>query len=443
MGPEGAAPQWGEALSDVAKRLKVAIGRLEAERERLESLVVKLGALAASLDARGLVEGVTEAAKQLSGAPLAMFAPAERGVVDGEVVIASPGELGKPPAPAKAPLLAAALWRATSVRLDDTAQPAGPQGPHADGYGRMADGRPFRSLLAEPVRSRRGDSFGALLLAHHRPHAFGPRESQLTGALAAHLGAGLDNVLVFQERSRVARALQETLLPPVLPEVPGLEIAARYRPARSTALVGGDFYDMFETRPGTWAMLIGDVSGVGPEAAALTGIARYAARALASQDGSPVQLLAQLNATLVRFGLQDRFCTVLYGELEPVGDDLRVTLANGGHPHPFVLRAGGRAEEVEVPGMLLGALPEIQAQQREVLLAPGDTLVCFTDGVVEARSPTGAFFGTDGLARVLTNCPGRPAASIARRLELAVLEHQSGFTPDDVAIIALRRQLAG
>jgi serine phosphatase RsbU (regulator of sigma subunit) len=127
---------------------------------------------------------------------------------------------------------------------------------------------------------------GVLFLAHDEPYAFGKREEELAQGLAAHLGASLDNLALFQERSNVAGALQQTLLPPTQPEIPGLEIATRYGPAKSVALVGGDFYDMFEVRPGVWGLLLGDITGVGPEAAALTGVARYAARALGSQECS-------------------------------------------------------------------------------------------------------------------------------------------------------------
>ncbi len=256
--------------------------------------------------------------------------------------------------------------------------------------------------------------------------------------LAAHLGASLDNLAIFQERSGVARALQQTLLPPELPEIPGVDFASRYRPAKSMALVGGDFYDMFEVRPGVWSLIMGDVSGVGPEAAALTGIARYAVRALASQGASPAQILSQLNETLVRFGLQDRFCTMLYGELRPDGDVLRVKIANGGHPYPLLLRADGWVEELDIHGTLLGLLNEVTLEERDVELAPGDLLVGYTDGVTEARDPAGEFFGPDGLANVLVGCAGRPAAWVAQRIELAVLEHQAGVTPDDVAIVVVQ-----
>lgn len=438
--PTAALQATGQA--DLTTRLKVAelaIQRLEAERDRLESLVVKLGALAANLDPRTLIYGVAEAARDLTGAPLAMFAPApERAVALEPTVVCAEGLLAEVPQPARAPLLGTAIARGAPVRLDDTARWA-PAGAESAVYGRLTDGRPLRSWLALPVRARQGDNFGGLFLAHYRAHAFGIREEELAAALAAHLGASLDNAVVFHERSRVARALQQTLLPPVLPEIPGIELAARYRPARSTALVGGDFYDIFESRPGTWSMFVGDVSGVGPEAAALTGIARYAARALASQEPSPAQLLSQLNATLVRFGLQERFCTVLYAELGRQGGEVIAHIANGGHPYPFILRAAGQVEEIEVSGALLGVLQDVTIEQRPVTLGVGDTLVCCTDGVLEARSPSGEQFGVEGVTKILASCSGRPAASVTRKIELAVLEHQSGLSPDDIAIVALRR----
>jgi serine phosphatase RsbU (regulator of sigma subunit) len=423
--------------ADPVAQLKLAeltIARLEAERDRLESLVVRLGALAAEFDAEGLVQGVTEAARDLTGATLAMFVPTELAAVSQPTVICEPGALGEAPEPSRVPVLAGTLWRVTPVRLDDALQADATN----TGYGRFSDGKPFRSWVGAPVRARYGDALGALFLAHQCPQAFGAREEEMVQGLAAHLGASLDNLAVFQERSGVARALQQTLLPPELPEIPGVDFASRYRPAKSMALVGGDFYDMFEVRPGVWSLIMGDVSGVGPEAAALTGIARYAVRALASQGASPAKILSQLNDTLVRFGLQDRFCTMLYAELRPDGGVLRVKIANGGHPYPLLLRADGWVEELDIQGTLLGMLNEVSLDERDVELGPGDLLVGYTDGVTEARDPSGAFFGPDGLANVLVGCAGRPAAWVAQRIELAVLEHQAGVTPDDVAIVVVQ-----
>lgn len=425
------------APTDLAARLAVAeldIARLEAERDRLESMVVRLGALAAQLDAESLVLGVTEAARDLTGAQLAMFVPAEPAMLTEPTIVSDPGIMSEVPDPARVPLLAGALWRITPVRLDDVDQWDAANA----GYGRLSDGSVFRSWVGAPVRARYGDALGGLYLAHGRPNAFGKREEELAQSLAAHLGASLDNLILFQERSRVAQALQQTLLPPLIPEISGLDVAVRYRPAKSTSMVGGDFYDMFEARPNVWGLMIGDVTGVGPEAAALTGIARYAARALASQAHSPARLLTQLNETLVGFGLQDRFCTVLYAELHPGGDALKVKIANGGHPYPYILRSDGQVEEIAIRGTLLGLLSDVSFEERQLVLAPGDLLVAYTDGVTEARDPAGAFFGTDGLVRVLPGCTGRPAAWVARRLELAVTEHQAGVTPDDIAIVVLQ-----
>jgi serine phosphatase RsbU (regulator of sigma subunit) len=376
---------------------------------------------------------MTEAARDLTGAQLAMFVPAEPAMLTEPTIVCDLDIMSVAPEPGRVPLLAGALWRITPVRLDD----ADEWEPGNPGYGQLSDGTAFRSWVGAPVRARYGDALGGLYLAHRRPNAFGNREEELAQSLAAHLGASLDNLTVFQERSRVAQALQQTLLPPVLPEVEGLDVAVRYRPAKSTSLVGGDFYDMFEARSGVWGLMIGDVTGVGPEAAALTGIARYAARALAAQEHSPARLLSQLNETLVGFGLQDRFCTVLYAELHPGPDVLKVKISNGGHPYPYILRSDGRVEEIAISGTLLGLLSDVSFEELELVLGPGDVLVAYTDGVTEARNPTGAFFGTDGLVQTLPGCTGRPAAWVAHRIELAVTEHQAGVPPDDIAIVVV------
>ena len=415
------------------KLAELTIARLEAERDRLESLVIRLGALAAEFDAEALVQGVTEAARDLTGATLAMFVPTELAAVSQPTVVCEPGALGEMPEPSRVPILAGTLWRVSPVRLDDALQ----AGANA-GYGRYSDGKPFRSWVGAPVRARYGDALGGLFLAHHCPQVFGAREEEMLQGLAAHLGASLDNLAIFQERSGVARALQQTLLPPELPEIPGVDFASRYRPAKSMALVGGDFYDIFEVRPGVWSLIMGDVSGVGPRRPPLPVSPATPVRALASQGASPAKILTQLNETLVRFGLQDRFCTMLYAELRPDGGVVKIKIANGGHPYPMLLHADGWVEELDIHGTLLGMLDEVSLEERDFELAPGDLVVGYTDGVTEARDPSGDFFGPDGLANVLVGCAGRPAAWVAQRIELAVLEYQAGVTPDDVAIVVVQ-----
>lgn len=419
--------------------LQSALASSQAERERLEGSIVRLGALAGQLDPLEVARGITEAARELTGATLAMFVPAELIGISQAVIACDPSEVPVVPQPANVPLLAGALWRVTPLNIDDAAVwDAGFESDDEAGYGRSANARAFRSWVGAPARARYGDVLGVLYLAHDRPGAFDKRHEELAQGLASHLGASLDNLSIFQERARVARALQQTLLPPALPEVPGLEIAARYRPAKAMAQVGGDFYDLFEVRPGVWGFLLGDVTGVGPEAAALTGIARYAVRALAAQTGSPSQLLSQLNKTLVQFDLQEKFCTALYAELRSNGPNIQLDIGNGGHPYPLVMRADGSVEQVSAHGTLLGVVQDINVQQHRLVLAPGDVFVAYTDGIVEARNPSGEVFGMEGLAGVLPLSAGGHAASVARRIELAVLEHQAGGAPDDMAIVVLQ-----
>jgi serine phosphatase RsbU (regulator of sigma subunit) len=183
------------------------------------------------------------------------------------------------------------------------------------------------------------------------------------------------------------------------------------------------------------------VSGVGPEAAALTGIARYTVRAVATAgDETPSDVLAALNDALNNQKTGDRFCTAVYLELEPSESGLQVTLANGGHPPALLLRDDGSVEAIDgEAGMLLGLFPDADIVDQSISLAPGDALVLYTDGVIEARDPeTGEQLGEDRLRTLLAQCAGRTADGIARRLELAVIDHQAGQTLDDVAILVVR-----
>ena len=402
----GAVPSVGDLMT----RLKVAqraVERLEEERERLEALVVRLGGIAGSLDANDVAEGVLEAVRDLTGASVGLFLPVDRGAFK-EVCAPNAAAFQEVPDPARAPLLGSVLWRDQPVRIDDANRWLGTGAGDSSGFGTLADGRSLRSWLGAPVTARYGRVRGGLFLGHHRAHAFTARHESLASALAAHLGVALDNAALFEERSQAATALQHTLLPPLLPQPPGLDLAARYRPARSTSLVGGDFYDVFETGPGAWGLLLGDVSGAGPEAAAITGVARYAARALISPELSPAALLGQLNETLLRVAFQERFCTILYGEMRPVGENVAITLASGGHPPPVILRDDETVERLQMPGTLLGMFPAVAIEEREVLLRPGDALVSYTDGVTEARGPTAASSARTGCSHFWPPAPGAP-----------------------------------
>jgi hypothetical protein len=422
---------------DIRKR---AIEQLEAERDRLERLLLRLPSLLAELDVERLARGIAEAARDIAEARFAAFVPFD-GDQEAAIFVGLERDVfATRPAVGRSPLLAGVLWRGETLRIEDVATWAS-RDESIRAYGVLADGRLPRSWLAAPVRGRSGAVLGAIYLGHHRPHAFSPRQEELLGGLCSQLGVAMENAALFAERSRVASALQETLLPPLLPSLPGVDLAARYRPTGAGNLVGGDFYDVFELAEGTWGLALGDVSGFGPEAAALTGLARYAIRAIAATERRPSVVLAQLNEAMLKQSLEERFCTAVFAVVTPCSDRVEVTLASAGHPPGAVLRDDETVELLDRQlGTLLGVFPEPALSDERVALWPGDALVLYTDGVVEARDDHGSQFGFERLEALLSTCAGRSADGIARRLELAVLDHQGDKMPDDVAILVLRAQ---
>ncbi len=241
-----------------------------------------------------------------------------------------------------------------------------------------------------------------------------------------------------QDRQRsleLARALQTSLLPPRLPEVPGLDLGARYHPALAGLEVGGDFYDVFDTG-GDWAVVIGDVCGKGPEAAALTALARYTIRSVAMDLRHPAQVLRKLNDTLLHHQLDERFCTVAYGRVVPTVGGVRVSVCRGGHPPPLVLRSGGEIEPVGSDGGLIGLFPEIRLWEETCHLQPGDSLVFYTDGVTEATRGREQF-GDERMGEVLRSCAGMTAAEVAENVEAAVIDFGGPQPRDDLAVLVL------
>jgi serine phosphatase RsbU (regulator of sigma subunit) len=257
--------------------------------------------------------------------------------------------------------------------------------------------------------------------------------------LAGRAALAADNARLFGEGEYIAQALQRSLLPPRLPEIPGIELAARYRPA-GAGTVGGDFYDAFPTSDGGWGISIGDVSGKGPDAAAVTALARHTLHVAAAYERRPSRVLAALNEAL----LEDEphpLVSASYLRLAP-GAPPSLEVSNGGHPLPLILRAEGQVEAAGVPGTLLGvgATPRLTDTSYE--LRPGDAVVLYTDGVIESR-PIESALGPSGLAELLRACAGWPAESIADYIEQAIDERSEGRQNDDVAMLVLRVSEAG
>ncbi|WP_432057781.1 SpoIIE family protein phosphatase [Streptomyces sp. bgisy022] len=279
---------------------------------------------------------------------------------------------------------------------------------------------------------------GILTLGKPTDEHFRQEILELAEDLSRRAALALDNARLYSERTAISQSLQRSLLPPELPLVEGVEVEVIYRAAGEGNEVGGDFYDLFPISDGAYGFAIGDVCGTGPNAAAVTGLARHALRLLAREGLSGPAVLERLNSAILDEGARSRFLTLLYGELRPQEDgsaELKVVCA--GHPLPLRLRQDGTVEPAAEPQPLLGVLEDLELYEQTVVLDPGDVLLCVTDGVTERREGS-RMLGDDGLADVLTTCTGLTAGAVAARIMRAVERFASDAPSDDMAILAMR-----
>ncbi len=240
---------------------------------------------------------------------------------------------------------------------------------------------------------------------------------------------------LYRRSDHIARTLQQSLLPSAIPNIPSCEVAIRFAPAGAGDLVGGDFYDVFAVGDGHWAIVIGDVCGKGPDAAAVTAMARWTLRSLAGSTSSPVDVLRSLNKSMLRQDLDVRFITIVYALLTVGATEAHVTVACAGHPPAIFVSNEGEPATLGARGDLLGIWPEIRLDQVSLRLGDGDSLVLYTDGVTDlgsgaARSPEQALCG-------LSTSPTADALADALRDEAV---RASPLPRDDVAIVAVRYQ---
>ena len=279
---------------------------------------------------------------------------------------------------------------------------------------------------------------GMLTLGKPTDEHFRQEILELAEDLSRRAALALDNARLYSERTAISQSLQRSLLPPELPEIDGVEVEVIYRAAGEGNEVGGDFYDLFPISDGAYGFAIGDVCGTGPNAAAVTGLARHALRLLAREGLSGPAVLERLNSAILDEGARSRFLTLLYGELRPQEDgsaELKVVCA--GHPLPLRLRQDGTVEPAAEPQPLLGVMEDLELYEQTVTLDPGDVLLCVTDGVTERREGT-RMLGDDGLTDVLTTCTGLTAGAVAARIMRAVERFASDAPSDDMAILAMR-----
>ncbi len=294
------------------------------------------------------------------------------------------------------------------------------------------------SLMGVPLVYR-GQVRGVIHVATYEPRHFTTDDVEVLELAANRITSALERAQLHDSRAAMSRALQRSLLPTSMPDIEGVELAALYRPFSPNDEVGGDFYDVFPHAEGTWGVVVGDVSGKGPDAAAVMGLATHTVRTLARYEERPSAVLGALNDELIRAEqvATERFCTACQMRLRLDVDHLRITVCLAGHPLPFAIRADGRVEHVGVPGTLLGTFQAPELHDVAVDLWPGDAIVSYTDGLVEQRGAT-IDEGEGRLAELLSTCIGLTADEIVSCIQRELID--SVGLDDDVAIVVIRKR---
>jgi PAS domain S-box-containing protein len=309
----------------------------------------------------------------------------------------------------------------------------------------MALALELRSAIGVPLL-RRGRVLGALVMIRAGAGCgYTKDDLTLAEAVAARIASSLDNLRLTDEQRRIATTLQASLLPGELPDIPGVDVAVRYWAAGSGVEVGGDFYDVFRVRRNIWAVVMGDVCGTGPAAAAVTALARHTIASAAWHGDDHGQVLENLNRAMVERDAGP-FCTAIYGTLEPDERGATFTFASGGHPLPVVATACGEVETRGTPGTLIGAFNLLRTTDTTaVRLLPGDTVVLYTDGATDVPDPDG--LSAEEFQNLVAGAVSGAddAEMVADRLH----ERLSAIRPveqrsDDIALLVLRvRERAG
>jgi serine phosphatase RsbU (regulator of sigma subunit) len=298
----------------------------------------------------------------------------------------------------------------------------------------------FKSCVVLPLGAR-GSVLGALTLWIMRPaHAFDETAQRTAKRLADRAALALDNARLHEQQSHIATVLQHSLLPRSLPEIAGFEASSRFLAAGEAYEVGGDFYDVFRSGSRSWSAVIGDVCGKGPEAASLTALARYTVRTATSPDNTPSDVLRALHHSINSERSDFRFCTAALARIEAPANgtgEAQVTVALGGHPLPIILRKDGQVQSIGEPGTILGVLPSPTVADVEDTLAVGDSLILYTDGVLDIanRAKRG---DPDWFKDQVAVSTGKSAEEIAERLVQAAIERHGTELRDDIAILVIR-----
>ncbi|MGV9272189.1 SpoIIE family protein phosphatase [Streptomyces griseosporeus] len=304
-----------------------------------------------------------------------------------------------------------------------------------------------------------GRPLGTLVIGRAGVPGFPDEVTGLVEDLSRRVALAIGAARQYARQATISAVLQRGLLPGALPEIPGVRSALVHEPC-DVGGPSGDFYDLFPAGDGRWCFAVGDVQGKGPEAAVVIGLARPWLRLLAREGYGVADVLDRLNQLLLDDateaadaaarvlagpavpgdGPQNRFLSLLYGELVPFDGGVRCTLASAGHPLPLILGPDGGVRTAARPQTLLGVVEDETYTSETVELRSGDTLLCVTDGVTERRCGSRQFDDADGLAGALADCAGLSAELIAARIRRLV--HEFGGQPpeDDLALLVLQAE---
>lgn len=304
-------------------------------------------------------------------------------------------------------------------------------GPRIDGDCLEAIG--VRALLAAPLRSHDAVDGVLLFVDPAEPFGFSDSEVEFANRLARSLTLALENAHLYAAEHRIADTLQAALLD--LPDtMPGVVFSHRYRSATEATRVGGDFYDLFDLGSGRVGVIIGDVSGKGLEAAALTSFVKTTIKTHAFDGSQPSAVMTKANDVLIRSLLKASFVTVFFGVLDTVTG--RLTYCSGGHPPGIVRGPDGVSWLGGTDSPVLGAFTDMIFSERDIRLLPGDTLLLYTDGVTEARG-AGGFFGDERLLELVASAGSAGPDELVTAVLDGVLAWTGGTLRDDLALLAL------
>jgi serine phosphatase RsbU (regulator of sigma subunit) len=379
-----------------------ALERMREQRRRLELLISATSELNESLDPSETVRAIAHMAVPELAALCAIDLLDESGAIGSTVVAAAnpvvAGEIEQIEGQRERALIAAGYVQAASLPM-------------------VARGRTHGVI-----------SFWQLGGDADEDPGLGPVFEDLT----ARAAMALDNSRLYAERARVARTLRRSLMPAVLPDIPGLELASYFRPMGAGEEVGGDFYDAFGDRESCW-LVVGDVCGKGAEAAALTGFLRHTTAAYAREETRPARVLEQVNRAMLAQNFDGRFATAILAHMRFDRACVELTLAAAGHPAALLTRADGEVSELGPNGTLLGIFPDPTIEEVSTTLSPGDSLALYTDGLAEAHAPRRIVTVEEMVFRLAQTQQASAQASIDALLGLIDLDHRVG---DDIAILA-------